>query len=95
MAITKKEVEHIALLARLRFSEEEMEKFARQLDAILNYVAKLNELDTKAVEPMAHVLPIQNVLREDQVKNGPPPEIVFEIAPKQEGHLFKVPPVIE
>ena len=95
MGITKKDVEHIALLARIHFSDEEKEKFSAQLDAILSYVAQLNELDTSKVEPMAHVLPLQNVLREDKVTNGPPSEIVIRNAPQFEGNLFKVPPVIE
>lgn len=90
-----KEVEHIAQLARIYFSDAEKEKFSRQLDSILNYVAKLNELDTSKVEPMAHVLPLQNVLREDKVANGPPSKIVFQNAPQLSGTLFQVPPVIE
>lgn len=95
MKITKQDVEHIAKLARIEFSEEEKEKFTAQLDKILSYVAKLNELDTAKAEPMAHVLPLQNVLREDEVTNDPPSQEVFKIAPQFDGGLYKVPPVIE
>ena len=95
MKITKKDVEHIAKLARIEFSEEEKEKFTEQLDKILSYVAKLNELNTEKVEPMAHVLPLQNVLREDKVTNETPSPDVFKIAPQFDGSLYKVPPVIE
>jgi len=95
MRLSKQDVEKVALLARLEFSEKEIDKLTTQLDAILGYVEKLNELDTSQVEPTAHVLPIKNVMREDEVTNQAPSEIVFQNAPKQKENLFKVPQVIE
>ncbi len=65
MKITKQEVEHVARLARLELSEQEKETLTDQLSNILTYVEKLNELDTKGVEPTSHVLDINNVMRDD------------------------------
>ena len=65
MSITIKDVEHVANLARLELTEEEKEQFTGQLNAILKYAEKLNELNTDDVEPTSHVLPITNVMRED------------------------------
>lgn len=95
MGISKKDVEKVAQLARIEFSEKEFEKLTTQLDAILGYVEKLNELDTSHVEPTAHVLPVKNVMREDKVTNQAPSEIVFQNAPNQKENLFMVPQVIE
>jgi aspartyl-tRNA(Asn)/glutamyl-tRNA(Gln) amidotransferase subunit C len=66
MKITRKEVEHVAKLARLALRDEEIDILTGQLSNILTYVEKLNELDTKNVDPTSHVLPIKNVLREDR-----------------------------
>ncbi|MBU1165195.1 Asp-tRNA(Asn)/Glu-tRNA(Gln) amidotransferase subunit GatC [Patescibacteria group bacterium] len=68
MALTKKEVEHIAKLARLGLTDEEKTKYARQLSSILEYVEQLKEVDTKDVEPTAQVTGLENVLREDKVE---------------------------
>ena len=70
MALTIKEVEHVALLARLSLSDEEKALFSRQLSSILEYVDQLNELDTDDVEPLTHILPVFNVFREDVVRPG-------------------------
>lgn len=94
MAITQKEVEHVALLARLNFSEEELEAFTRQLGDILESIKKLEELDTTDVEPMAHVLPVHNVFREDEVKEGLPRDAALEGAPDVEEGQFKVPKIV-
>ena len=66
--ITKKEVEYVAKLAKLEFDEGEKEKFTSQLNAILDYFKKLNELDTEKVEPTAYVISMPNLLNEDEVK---------------------------
>ncbi len=95
MSISKEDVEKVAKLARLQFSGEEVETFTSQMTDILKYIEQLNELDTEGVEPTAHVLPIQNVLREDKVTNGKPSKTIFVNAPKEEEHQFKVPQVIE
>lgn len=94
MAITQKEVEHVALLARLNFSEEELEAFTRQLGDILESIKKLEELDTTDVEPMAHVLPVHNVFREDEVKEGIQRDAALEGAPEVEEGQFKVPKIV-
>ncbi len=94
MKITKKDVEHVARLARIKLTEEEKKKFTKQLDQILKYMDKLNELDTSKVEPTSHVLPLKNVMRKDKVKPSLPRDEVLENVPdKARGH-FKVPKII-
>ncbi len=95
MKITKKDVEHVAKLARLKLTEEEKEKFGKQLSRILEYVEKLNELDTDKAEPTSHVVPLKNVMREDKIKPSLPVEEVLANAPVREGKYFKVPKIIE
>ena len=95
MAITKKEVEYIARLARLKLSEKEKEQFTHQLKRIIDYVAKLEELDTGKIEPTARVLPLKNVMRRDEVRPSIGRETVLKLAPKVEKGLIKVPRVIE
>lgn len=94
MALTIKEVEHVALLARLSLSDEEKKVFAEQLGAILGYVEKLNELDTEGVEPLAHILPVFNVFREDEVKPSTPQEEILSNGPLTEDGYYKVPKII-
>jgi aspartyl-tRNA(Asn)/glutamyl-tRNA(Gln) amidotransferase subunit C len=95
MSITIKEVEHVANLARLELSEAEKEQFAGQLNAILKYAEKLNQLSTEGIEPTSHVLPLANVMREDTIKPSWPIEKVLLNAPEEEDGQFKVPPVLE
>ncbi len=94
MKITGKEVAYVAHLARLALSDEEIEQFTGQLDAILAYVDKLNELDTEDVEPTAHVIPMGNVVREDAVDTGLPIEEVLANAPGTQDRFFRVPRII-
>lgn len=94
MALTIKEVEHVAMLARLSLSEEEKQIFAEQLGAILDYVEKLNELDTEGVEPLAHILPVFNVFREDEVKPGSTRDEILSNGPLTEDGYYKVPKII-
>jgi len=95
MKIEKKEVEYVARLARLKLNEEEVEKFGRQLGQILKYVEKLNELNTKDVEPAFHTVPLQNVMRKDEVKDSLPVKDALANAPATKGNYFKVPRIIE
>jgi aspartyl-tRNA(Asn)/glutamyl-tRNA(Gln) amidotransferase subunit C len=95
MSITVKDVEHVANLARLELSEQEKEQFAGQLNAILQYADKLNELDTADVEPTSHVLPLFNVMRDDEVRASLSIEDVLANAPEEEDGQFKVPAVLE
>ena len=95
MKITKDQVEYVARLAYLKLTEEEKETFTLQLDSILSYMEKLNELDTRDVEPTSHVLPIKNVFREDEVKPSLPLEEALSNAPDRKNGFFRVPRVIE
>jgi len=95
MSITIKDVEHVANLARLELSDEEKTTFAGQLNAILKYAEKLNELNTDGIEPTSHVLPLANVMREDEVKPSLPIEKVLLNAPEEEDGQIKVPAVLE
>lgn len=95
MSISIKDVEHVANLARLELSDADKEQFAGQLNAILKYAEKLNELNTDGVEPTSHVLPLANVMREDAVKPSLPIEKAMLNAPEEEEGHFKVPAVLE
>jgi aspartyl-tRNA(Asn)/glutamyl-tRNA(Gln) amidotransferase subunit C len=94
LIINRQQVEHVAQLARLELSEKEIETYTEQLNSILEYVKVLDELDTSQVEPMAHVLPIQNIFREDELKPSLDREEVLENAPERAGEFFKVPRII-
>jgi aspartyl-tRNA(Asn)/glutamyl-tRNA(Gln) amidotransferase subunit C len=94
MKVTKQDVEYIAKLAKLEYSEEEKEQFAKQFNTILAYIDKLNELNTDDVEPLSHVIELSNVMREDEVKPSLPVEEVLRNAPSKSGSFFKVPKVI-
>lgn len=95
MSITIQDVEHVAKLARLDLSEAEKETFTGQLNAILKYAEKLNELDTTSVEPTSHAMPLVNVMREDKSRPSWPMDKVMLNAPDEEDGQFKVPAVLE
>lgn len=95
MKVTKETIEHVANLARLNISESEKEKLTLEMENIISYVDKLNELDTTNVKPMEHVIPIQNVLREDVVTGSYEREKLLKSAPSQEDGCYKVPKVME
>jgi len=95
MSITLKDVEHVANLARLELSDAEKSQFTDQLNAILKYAEKLNELNTDDVEPTSHVFELVNVMREDVRKESLPIEKVLLNAPDEEDDQIKVPAVIE
>lgn len=95
MKISREEVSHVAKLARLELSPEEMERFTGQISNILTYIEKLNQLDTKQVEPTSHVLTLSNVFREDRARPSLPVEKGLENAPDSEGAFFRVPKIIE
>jgi len=94
MAITKKDVEKIAELARLKFSDEELQSFTPQMNDILAYMEKLNELDTENVEPLSHPVEQTNVFREDKLKPSTPTQEALKNAPAKDEQHFKVPKVI-
>jgi len=94
MKITIKDVEHVALLARLELTQEEKEEQLRELNKILDSMEVLNTVDTDNVEPLAHVLPIKNVLREDELRATLPKEKVLQNAPEEDEGMFKVPRIV-
>lgn len=94
MAVTKKDVEKIAELARLKFSDEELENFTPQMNEILSYMDKLNELHTEKVKPLSHPVEQTNVFREDELKSSISNEEALKNAPDKTDSHFKVPKVI-
>ena len=94
MSISAEEVGYIAALARLRFSEDEKEVLATQMNSILDYMAKLNELDTSSVEPMSHVLDVHNVFRDDESIQRISHDEALKNAPEADSEYFRVPKVI-
>lgn len=91
----RKQVEKVASLARLALTEAEIERMSRDLTAILDHVAQLEEVDTDGVEPMAHCLPIQNVFREDLVRESLPVAEALGNAPKRVGDFYSVPAILD
>ena len=94
MKIDRKEVEQVARLARLDVNELDVGKLTRQLNTVLSYIDKLNELDTTGIEPMAHALPLNNVFREDGLKPSLESDRSLSNAPEQDDLFFRVPRVI-
>ncbi len=94
MAVTIRDVEHVAALARLAFSAEEKEVLTGQLNEILVYMEQLNGLDTSAVEPLSQVIELDNVFRPDVLRPSYPPEEMLKNAPAHTEKFFKVPKVI-
>jgi aspartyl-tRNA(Asn)/glutamyl-tRNA(Gln) amidotransferase subunit C len=95
MNLAREEVQRVAMLARLRLTPEEEERLTAQLDNILHYVGKLNELDTSGIEPFGHSVDMTISMREDVVTNEPNAELLLANAPAQENSLFQVPKIIE
>jgi aspartyl-tRNA(Asn)/glutamyl-tRNA(Gln) amidotransferase subunit C len=95
MKITRKNVENVALLSRLELPETEIAMYAGQLNAILEYADVLTQLNTENIQPTAHVLPLKNVLRPDEVKTSLARELALSNAPEEEDGYFKVPKVVE
>ncbi|HCE16444.1 MAG TPA: Asp-tRNA(Asn)/Glu-tRNA(Gln) amidotransferase GatCAB subunit C [Anaerolinea thermolimosa] len=95
MSLTRAEVEHIARLARLELTEEELSRFSEQLSSILDYAARLREIDTSTIPPTASVLDTGLPLREDVPAPSLDVTAVLRNAPQVEDHQFRVPPVLE
>lgn len=94
MKINKKEVEHVAHLARLHLTDEELTQMTAQLDTILSYMAKLDELDTSGVEPTTHAFSITNAFRDDLVRDSLGQDEALANGPQQKGAMFVVPRII-
>ena len=93
--ITRADVEHVAALARLGLTEEEIERMVSQLNHILEAIAALQDVDTSAVGPTAQVIPLENVMREDVPRDGISREAALANAPLREGPHLRVPVVLE
>jgi aspartyl-tRNA(Asn)/glutamyl-tRNA(Gln) amidotransferase subunit C len=93
--ITRGDVEHVAELARLALTAAEKEQFIGQLNHILTYIEKLNELDTADVEPTSHVIPLSNIFRDDVVQPSLDRAQALHNAPEESHFFFKVPRIIE
>jgi aspartyl-tRNA(Asn)/glutamyl-tRNA(Gln) amidotransferase subunit C len=94
-AILREDVERVVSLARLAMSEDELARMARELDAVLGYVAALERVDTRGVPPTAHVVPLATPLRGDEPEPPMDPALALANAPEAEGTSFVVPKVIE
>jgi aspartyl-tRNA(Asn)/glutamyl-tRNA(Gln) amidotransferase subunit C len=95
VAISREEVEHVALLARLGLSDEELGTLADQLSAILDHMRAINQLDTSNIPPTAQVIPLRNVMRPDEPRPSLPVPEVLQNAPAQDSGYFRVPPVLD
>jgi len=97
MSLTRAQVQHIAELAKLKLTEDEINRMTEQLSAILDYAARLQKLDTDAIPPTASVVPLQNMMRDDAVLPSLPREDVLANAPdrNEEGEFFRVRAILE
>ncbi len=95
MSLTRSEVQHIAELAKLRLTEAEEALYQEQLSDILDYIQRLNTLDTDAIPPTATVLPLRNVMREDAARPSLPVDDVLANAPARAGDAFEVRVILE
>ncbi|MBR1728965.1 MAG: Asp-tRNA(Asn)/Glu-tRNA(Gln) amidotransferase subunit GatC [Selenomonadaceae bacterium] len=95
MKVTKKDIETVASLSRLKIRDDEVADVTEQLDKFLTYVENLKAIDTDNIEPTTYALPMQNVFRDDVVKKSLPRDLALSNAPLQEDGYFKVPRVLE
>ncbi|MGN1148076.1 MAG: Asp-tRNA(Asn)/Glu-tRNA(Gln) amidotransferase subunit GatC [Lachnospiraceae bacterium] len=93
--ISDETIEYVGILAKLELSDEEKEAAKKDMASMLDYIDKLNELDTTGVEPMSHVFPVQNVFREDVVTNGDDSANILKNAPGEKDNMFTVPLTVE
>jgi len=95
MRLSREEIEHVALLSRLKLTDEEVERFTGQLNSILGYFEELKEADTSQISGTTHVVPMVNVMREDVMRPSIDPEVAVSNAPDKTDEFFKVPRVVE
>jgi aspartyl-tRNA(Asn)/glutamyl-tRNA(Gln) amidotransferase subunit C len=95
MAITREEVQHVAMLFRMSLSDEEIAKFQQQLSQIIDYFQVLQQIDTEGVPPTSHPVSLENVMRSDEPQPSYPPEDILANAPQSEGGFFRVRAVLE
>ena len=89
--ISDETIEYVGILSKLELSPEAKEQAMKDMGSMLDYIDKLNELDTTGIEPMSHVFPVQNVFREDVVTNGDESEKTLKNAPGEKDNMFMVP----
>ena len=89
--ISDETIDYVGILAKLELSDEEKKNAKKDMESMLDYIDKLNELDTTGVEPMSHVFPVNNVFREDVVTNGDDRENILKNAPEEQDGMFNVP----
>lgn len=89
--ISDETIDYVGILAKLELNDEEKEQAKKDMESMLDYIDKLNELDTTGVEPMSHVFPVNNVFREDVVTNGDDRENILKNAPDERKGMFNVP----
>jgi aspartyl-tRNA(Asn)/glutamyl-tRNA(Gln) amidotransferase subunit C len=92
--LTRSDVEHVAFLARMRLSGEELDRLEGQLNHILDQYAKLSEIDTSAIPPTAQTIELENILRDDIARPSLPVDAVLRNAPATEGDFIVVPPIL-
>lgn len=88
-------IEYVGILAKLELSDEEKEQAKKDMSSMLDYIDKLGELDTTGIEPMSHVFPVENVMREDVVTNGDGSEATLANAPERHDTSFVVPKTVD
>ncbi|MDY5576177.1 MAG: Asp-tRNA(Asn)/Glu-tRNA(Gln) amidotransferase subunit GatC [Lachnospiraceae bacterium] len=93
--ISDETIEYVGILAKLELNDEEKEKAKKDMGSMLDYIDKLNELDTTGVEPMSHVFPVNNVFREDVVVNGDDRDNILKNAPEEKDGSFVVPKTVD
>lgn len=93
--LTPDDVRKVARLARLQLTDAEVETYTPQLGQVLQYIDRLSEVDTDGIEPMAHAIEVENVLRADESKSSLPRELALSNAPKADGRYFLVPPILD
>lgn len=95
MSISREEVEHVAQLARLELTPDEVERFREQLSAVLERATRIQSLDLDDLPPTAHPIELRNVWREDVSRRPEAPDAILENAPEREGNFFRVPKILE
>jgi aspartyl-tRNA(Asn)/glutamyl-tRNA(Gln) amidotransferase subunit C len=95
MSISRQDVEHVAYLARLGLTEDEVDRMSQQLSNILDHMRAIDALDTSAIPPTAQVIPLQGVMRDDEVRPSFDRQAILKNAPRRQGEYFLVPPVLE
>ena len=93
--ITDETIEYVSILAKLELSEKEKKEAKKDMQRMMDYFDKLNELDTEGIEPMSHIFSMENVFREDIVENGDNREKILANAPERKEGSFKVPKTLQ